>query len=439
MSIRRWMAHARRVHSGLAARARALLATVPHGVRFVKSRFAVVNADARLSAVIRITSLASLLAALAVALPESRWEEWRFTPEGLLSDEVVLVGLDGGYTERYGPDEPVSRRHLAALIDTLSTLGPSVLAIDVHVGNPSAVPEEATLLYSAIERAARRGVRIVVPIRLGGYGANRVSGRGLRVLTPPVLDTLAIQGYIDYEAERDRRPLQALFAPPAVRSFPVAAGVPRGPVVLSFPVAAVLAHRGLLAAGDTLDREKAGTLLRSLGAPIEAIALGDGEHTAPLHYEALATPGAGGLSYFPSDDPPTTRKAIEGRLVLVAVVFPSADGLDTAQTPFGPARGGLVHAYALDTMLREVYPRALPDWTTIPLAAALVVLSVIGWLHSSAAGVGGAAAAITVYITAGFWLYAEAHLLIPMAWPVWSAVVGTAASAIFFRPGSAPR
>lgn len=386
--------------------------------------------ETRFSNLLDIVGLAGLFVALALAVPESKWEEARFTESGHFAEDLVLIGLDEGYAERFGYDGPLSSAHLAEVIDALVPLRPSTIALDALVGGPGSDPAHEVTLVRALARAARQGIRVVLPIRTGGYGARRASGRDLRVVArpPPPLDTLAIEGYVEYEVVRDANALESLLGPPFVRDVPLLVRTRDGRLHPSFALAAAAAHRGFLSASDRLDATLAAELLRAFqvgGAPpVGSPYQRGGETTAPLHYEAVASRSAGTLSYFASDDLPT--EGLRDRLVVIAAVYPVPDDRDTAQSPFGAVRGGVIHIYALDTLLRAAYPMRVPGGASLLLTLGAFAFVLGTWRRSATTGALGTGAFLVGYVAIAFALFALTRLVLPVAWPVWGGLLAAA-------------
>ncbi|MEL6612149.1 MAG: CHASE2 domain-containing protein, partial [Bacteroidota bacterium] len=242
--------------------------------------------------------LAGLFVSLLLLAPESWWRDQRIaardgTP---LSDELMLVGLDAAYAERFGGAAAVPKAYLAQLVDALLPHEPSVIAFDVLVGpyEPDSVGLDA--FRRAVERAIAQGVEVVLPARTGGFGADRTRGRWLRTLAvpPAPLDTLTRSGYVDYPVtyEGGQTALQNLLAyNPTVRAFPLAVRLDpatpleRHSVAASFPVVAVASHRGWLPEGAAsplaFSDDEVQSVLDSLQLATNSVVLG--EQLAPLH------------------------------------------------------------------------------------------------------------------------------------------------------------
>lgn len=406
----------------------------------------------RLEIALGVFAFIGLFASLALIAPESWWVDQRFAArEGQpLADDLVLVGLDETYAEQFGYPTTTPKAYLARLVDALVPYGPSTIAFDVLVG--PAEPDSLGLaaFVRAVAEAERRGVRIVLPARIGGYGASRVTGHGLRVVVtpPPPLDTLTHSGYVDFQVtlEPDNLPLQGLLSPaPAVRELPLLArldlqrpGDARN-IAASFPLVAVVAHRGWLpsraAAPATLSDAEASAVIDSLRLRIGPAFVG--EQLAPINYATPATQVSDQVRYFAASDVLTPYEGelaqVRNRLVLIAAVFPSPDGADVARTPFGNVRGGIVHLYAMDTLLRGRYPRALGSFFTLLLAGFVFFGVLLGWRWAVVPALGWSALVLFLYVIMGFSLFEQQDLLLPMAWPVWAGLLATALGFVFHR------
>lgn len=405
----------------------------------------------RLKILIPVASLVGLAAALAVGLSEERWIALRYSapaaPE--FHDDLVLVALDEPHAERtlYAPTLRLDL--LAELIDSVAVRRPATLALDVLIEGTRI----DTLGFAAYERALVRAdsldVRVVLPIRIGGYGAAFETGRNVRVVASPsaTLDSLAVEGYVDYAVQYSDPAegiAEAFLGPPAVLDVPLAAHLDDGTLRLSFAAAAAAAHEG------TLDRDEGrgdlplGTVdraLKAFGRP----GLDRGEASVPIHYEGPATPnGSGRPRVIPADElagPTATADVgpLHGALVLIAATYPSPDGSDTATTPFGIVRGGIVQFHALDTLLRRAYPVRWPQWPGYLLGAFLATLAIGLSRRSIRAGALVTLALLAVYLVAAFALAESSRTFLPMAVPVWGAFWGIVAGYVLGRHDPDPR
>lgn len=394
----------------------------------------------RLDIALNVVAFLGILSSFLLFAPESRWRSLRFSERGEFDHTLVLVGLDDGYASRYNTRSPVSRAYLADLIGAVARARPRTIALDVSIESPRADSAGLIRLRQALIEAARDSINIILPTSLGGYGANRATGTGVREIRalPEPLDTIAIGGYAEYEVVRSRNALEALSGAPAVLDVPLVAQLEDGSFRPSFPLAAAAAHRGLLgASSDRLTSEGALALLQEFDAPGVSSDNLHGEQMTPLHYEAVATEDRGQLNYLDSDYALELDRdkdlALEGRLVVIAAVYPAPDGSDTAQTPFGSVRGGIVHIYALDTLLRRLYPHQPPPIVTSILALFLGSFICFKWKTSIRTGFRWALTAFIAYIFIGFIAFPVFRLMIPMMWPLWAIMCGSAIGFIWFR------
>jgi hypothetical protein len=424
----------------------------------------------RVALLVSLFGLVAVFASLAVAFPESWWVDERFASRTgrYLSDDLVLVGLDEDYAERFGDAAPVRQEHLSQLLDALARYGPSTIAVDVLVKGRTADTAGFASFVAAAERASRSGVRIVLPSRIGGYGSDRRTGRDLRLLTSPPhpLDTLVYSGFVDYEVvvPQSQHTLLDLLRPvPAIREVPLLSsleehvrddagnGAEPPSLVGSFPFVAVAAHRRLIGRGTDpprITQSQALRAIRDLRLPAAArnqVALGMIVRPVVIDYASPATPGGSGIRYYSSVDflELDRRKefapgSLGGKLVVVAAVFPSRDGSDVARTPFGLVRGGVVHLHAIDTLLQGRYPTRLGALATVLLCVTLfgVVLKVAR--RSALVALIGTAGVAFAYIAVGFALF-EHGIWLPLAWPIWASLLAGGVGATMPRPPLNPR
>jgi CHASE2 domain-containing sensor protein len=199
----------------------------------------------------------------------------------------------------------------------------------------------------------------------------------------------------------------------------------------------------MLSPNGKLTSELAGEVLRAFrapGAPPEGSPYqGFGELVAPLHYEAALSQTNGGLAYYPSDRLPKTD--IEDRLVLVASVFDKPDQSDTARTPFGSVRGGIVQLHAIDTLLRAAYPTYMSKWAAGLLCVGLFIVVLSGWTRGVIVGTCWTVFVLGGYVAIGFIAFAAFSVMVPVSWPLWSGLVAAATGLLSHGPndeGSGP-
>lgn len=399
--------------------------------------------EIRLGNLVSIIKFIGVFIVLMVAFPESTWEEIRYTERGQFNEDLILIGLDDRYAVRFSYEDPISRKYLAGIIDTLIPLGPSTIAIDILVEVPGIDSAEVDTLIQALTRAARQGINIVLPIRMGGYGAHFESGRDLHIIAkpPPPLDSLAIEGFVEYEVNQPTDPIEAILGSPSVKNVPLLMRTDKNLLYPSFPLAAAAAHSGILSASDNLNVNLANKILDKFKIdsrlntntsyyPISKM-------KAPINYEAIASRYNGGLSYFDSDHLPET--GVQGRLVVIAAVYTMPDGSDTAKSPFGNVRGGIIHLHAIDTLLGAKYPFRFKWWLTALLTIIISRLIYVRWKRSIVISSIWTIILLSVYILTAFMLFSCTHIFLPIAWPVYGGLFFASMGFIFFRGGKPKR
>jgi len=401
----------------------------------------------RLDGLLTTVAVASIALGVIAAFPESWWEAQRYVDPARteFAADLVLVGLDESYAERVGYRVPTRLSLLADLVDSVAALKPKTLVLDVLIEGDRMDTTGFAAYERALARADADSIRIVLPIRTGGYGANRAAGSDLRVVAAPsgTLDSLAIEGYVDYEVVyRATSGLSgvadAVLGPPAVLDFPLAARLTDGTVRLSLPLAAAAVHEDSLGRDLGQGRVPHSTAVQILES-FERDPIGLGEVMAPLHYEGVAAPSR--IRYVSAadlagPDTVTPKDPLTGALVLIAAVYPAPDGADTAETPYGRVRGGIVHLYAIDTLLRRVYPVRWSPWTGVIVAILFGIGVFVAWRRSRRLGAAVTAVLMVSTVVIGLWAAITRQVFVPMAWPVWGVLAGAGAG---FVAGRRPR
>ena len=396
----------------------------------------------RISVVLGLVTLFGLPVAVGIAFPESWWTERRI---GLradpalavpFSDEVLLVGLDERYDERYDHPATTSKAYLARVVRALARHRPTCIALDFRFG-PS---DEGRPGFDAFVAAARSaadslGVPLVYPALLG-----RPGGEVDVVLERPAsLTGTGYSGYVSVDAP-SLGPGSAAAAP-VFRDVPLLTSLSGGRFAVSFPLVAVALQRdrSLLPRGRAVpyvlpDSAAADRLLAGLG-------LGglSGSRRPPLVDYAGPPSARFGLAYLSSEDLLRERvgpgtppgDAIAGRIVIVAKTTASPDGSDVVRTPFGVLRGGTSHLYAVDTLLRGGGLGRPPLAATVLLTALVFGLVAAIWTRGLVSALVLSLFAGFVYVAGCFLAFTTAGVLVPMAAPIDAGIVAALLGFVF--------
>jgi hypothetical protein len=120
------------------------------------------------------------------------------------------------------------------------------------------------------------------------------------------------------------------------------------------------------------------------------------------------------------------------KLVLIAALYPHPDGQDAVSTPFGPARGGLVHLYAIDTLLRDRVPVHVGRLVTLLIAVLLAGTIYVVWQRWQSRAWLVSVTALIGYVALGFVLFPFAGVLLPISGPLWAGLFAVAVGFIVY-------
>lgn len=376
----------------------------------------------RVEVLLGIISLVVGLLALLYLFPERWWTDQRFAipQRWAFSEEVMLVGLDERYAERFG-DGPTSTGYLAAVVRGSLRFEPTAIALDFRINEAESGSPGMDSLAAAVREAGARGIPVVIPTRLATWQANTEVVRR----PPAELVGQVVGGYVGWVM-----PSGGPGSLPAPRDFPVATRLTPSCHALSLPVAAVAAHRRLLSPGGecfgfgTL----ADTALRRI---LPGVGIRDGQMRRPLYFAGPVrrTPR---MRFYSSEhliEDAATGSIDDGsrkRLILVAALYPHPSGEDAVSTPFGPERGGLIHLYAIDTLLRDGLPRRGGAVLTAFLSLLAFCGILAGWHRRALRACLPGLLVLVAYVLFAFVLFGGTTFLLPIALPVWAGLAATA-------------
>jgi CHASE2 domain-containing sensor protein len=390
----------------------------------------------RVEVLLGIISLTVGLLALIYLFPERWWTDRRFNMprHWAFSHEVMLVGLDERYAERHGSG-PTSSAYLAAVVRASLRYRPTAIALDFRLSEAEQGAAGMDSLAAAVREANARGVPVIVPAVLATWQGNTEVVR-----TPPrELAGRVVGGYVGWDMEGD-----GPGGRPAPRDFPAARRLSQTCYALSFPLAAVAAHRGELAspAGEclglgTVPDTAVARILPRAGVRPRLM------HATPIYF-AGPVRRTRDLLFYSSERllqdaaQGAISETYRGKLVLVAALYPSAQGQDLVVTPFGSDRGGLIHLYAMDTLLRDGLLRRGGPLLTLILSLAVFLAVGRAWRRWGLRAWMVTVATLVFYIITAFVVFGLSTFLLPVAWPVWSGVLATALGFIVYGQPAPP-
>jgi CHASE2 domain-containing sensor protein len=383
----------------------------------------------RLAALLGLLSLSAGLLAFSYRFPEAWWQDRRFATNASWSDstELVLVGVDERHAEAMAGAPPTGE-YLARIVSAIAATGPSVIALDFSITR-SRTDSIGDALDLAIREAVRRGIAVVLPTRIAQW---RGEAAVVRQLPEEIADSV-LTGFVGWEMADDRTA-----GLPAPRDYPVGRGVSSPCYALAFAVAVVAAHQGhlrtkpgaCLEPGTVPDtayrriRERLGLPAQGDFFPLYFAGSMRSDLAAPYHSsERVLEEAMGAL-------PPSE---FEGRIVLVASVHRTPHREDAVVTPFGEERGGVVHAYAIDTLLHP-HRRWSVDGPLVLIAitGAMFLTVVLLWARFPGVALLLSIAANVLFVLAAFVLFATAGYMVPVSAPLVMGMLGTAVGFILF-------
>jgi adenylate cyclase len=332
--------------------------------------------------------------------------------------DVVLVMVDGkSLSGRFGYYDPLPRRYLAELVDTLSTHGAKVIALDVALleKNEALDPGGDVSLHEAIHRAG--SVASVSAYELDEAGQIR-----LRTPHPYFLEVLQGTGFANLEVSsvgglatvRSVKPFVQLAPDSAVPSFSTLIFCLARGIEVGKHLSAQI-HRTHVEGIADIPLERGSMLINFVGPPPVWHKNIDGTWTQQkegriVTYKSTAV----------TDGSMTLPGAFEGKVVFVGSF--SEFSLDQFLTPYSgplfdyePMRGAEVHANAFLTLL---YNRQISVLGGIWSAGLLLILAAISVLVTSRFGLFGTlssiAAILLIVWAAGYVCFAGSNLWIPV-------------------------
>jgi CHASE2 domain-containing sensor protein len=385
---------------------------------------------ARIEMLLGALSLTAGFLALMYLFPEEWWTDRRFNMprRSAFSSEVMLVGLDERYAERYGYG-PTSPHYLASVVRASLAYDPTVIALDFRFSEAESAAPGMDSLAAAVLAAKARGIPVVIPTVLATWQGNTEVVRS----PPRELEGHVLGGFIGWDMPGGRTSGLS-----EARVFPAAEALSPPCHALSLPAAAVAAHRraislstpGCLGLGTVHDstlqrlRQRVRRRVRDPRS-VPLYFAGSVHHTRDLAFyssERLREDAAVG----------TVSPSMLNKLVLIAALYPHPDGQDAVSTPFGPARGGLVHLYAIDTLLRDRVPVHVGRLVTLLIAALLAGTIYVVWQRWQARAWLVSVSALIGYVALGFVLFPAADVLLPISGPLWAGLFAAAVGFIVY-------
>jgi CHASE2 domain-containing sensor protein len=390
----------------------------------------------RANALFMMMGICGSFIALATIFPEGWWQDRRFASVGggSFSEEVVLIALDDHFAERYDRPDPTPRDYLARILGAAAGLNPSVIAFDFRLGPSAEADTSFAQFRQAAREAAQRGIVVVLPSAASWPDPEIV-------LTPPAsLNGIVASGLVSAQSDRF-----GASGAPELRTLTPLQKMVDGRLATSFALAAVAAHRcgeaprtvpsprGVMPA---VAEDEAGRLLDCAGLR-HAAASPARRGTRPVLLDYAGPPRrTGGLAVYSSEtflegvegghfDP----SWIEGRLVVVASTFEA--NYDLVETPFGTARGGWYHLYAIDTLLRDAVRGDRMRPVALGLALLFFTTIILAWLGPGWRALLVSASLLGGYVIVAFLWYGASGAMLPVAFPLYAGLFAATLGFLF--------
>lgn len=324
------------------------------------------------------------------AIADSMFQEEEGSPN------VVVVAIDNDALDRFGRLGDWDRTNHATAIENLTAAGANVIAYDILFADPAPAGDvEGQENDRVLSEAIRDSGKVVLAAAANG--------------APKEVDGLLVYDSFDLPAPVFREGAQLAsvnFTPDGdgrMRRVPLAVGVTEGTQLPSYSLAAVYAQFGRTPP-ETYDLSGDEVQLFGRDVPI------DDEGTVRVNYVGDAGSSFPMLSFSQVFDNDAAIQIVEGKIVLIGT---TATALDIHPAPLlGNAHGVVVHANAVDTMLRARFLVNVPDAVTGPLAALFVLvagLAVARWRMLF--GLVVVIAVISAYAAAGWILFDDGHII----------------------------
>jgi class 3 adenylate cyclase/CHASE2 domain-containing sensor protein len=345
---------------------------------------------------------------------------------------VALVMIDGkSFGTTYGYYDPLPRRYIAQLVDSIAARGASVIGLDIAFLEAQTVLDPAgdTLLAASMLRAGN--VAAVSAFDVGDSGAIKVSEPH-----PFFISALKAVGYANLDVSSS-----GIYA--MVRSYKPFVRDQTGRLIPSFSIVIFCLSRGLDVARFLSSQED--------GTSVARIPLDDGS----LHINFAGPPpvwkrspdGAwtqekeGRIPAFRSstvtEGTMLNPDALRGRVVLVGNL--SEFAVDQFLTPYygavsdyEPMRGVEVHANAFLTIAQGAYIRKVSDaWAVAIFGLLALAAAFASWrLHAFQTILFIVFLLLGVWV-AGFWCFAQHSLWLPVASMTLTLIAANASVTIF--------
>lgn len=323
-------------------------------------------------------------------------------------DSLVVVAIDRKFGERTGFPEITPRDYLARLIAKLTAQGARAIALDVIVAEDDSA-DAVDALVSAIDGAPP----VVLPIALQPYGLRdmRASSYELVMEPPPRLRQHTQEGYITFfSGARPEMKLVTRLTDDSYRRPDIAS------LQGSFALAAVAAFYDDELPPSPDPERRWRKMLDDLNYPstLASDRIDSGQESRPINYVGPVEPGSG-FRYISSEDllraPVLGPGTIDGKLVLVGVMYPNRD---IHETPWGPTHGVEVHANIINSLLTKTYLRPSDGTVTqlvVMILAALPALLLFSLYWRTPPRWWSAPAALAAFSTTTAMLFFFAFLL----------------------------
>ena len=352
----------------------------------------------------RPLALAVALGLLSVMLAEGVLHRFELFASDLLfrlrgplqaPTEVVMVAIDDASFAHNDLQWPWPRDYLAQMVSTISAAGPSVIAIDVQLYEPS-TPEQDAELARAIGQAGN-------VVLVSDIAVERGQGLTLRQLNQPIpalQEAAAAVGLTQFQRDDDG----------ALRRL-LAFARHNGELYLSLALQAARLHLG---AEDVYAASPGAVWI--------------GQHRVRLEGQYLLVDFRGPpqvtiptYSAYQVADGLVNPSAFAGKIVIVGATAETVPMYDSYSTPFGsspPMAGAEVNAHAIDAVLNGRYlrPAAVPVRVGVPPLLAVLTALALRRLRPLS-GLLGTLLLLLAYAVTAYALFAGARVVLPLVAP----------------------
>jgi len=345
-------------------------------------------------------------------------------------NNIVVITLDESFAKNLDYPDVVPRDYLAELIDTLSSYGARVIALDYEFR----VSDRSDENYAKLKNSIKKAGNIVLPRLLN-------SKKNFEELLPVPPYELRIHSLTGYAELLGKHPLymklytqlsDSLYEP-------------------SFALAAVAGYRSQkkffvkdarpsnsnedpFFTETTYSKADWDTVLQKLNYPTKGVNRFPINYFGPVYTSFTSHSSEDFLQLAKRGVFP--KEIIANRLILIGSIYTRAPGKDEFSTPFGKLQGVEIHANIISNLLNQQYLINLGDeWAVFFAVLAFAVSAISLWkLHLTLATI-STSVYLLGYTFAGFVLFKTNDWVLPLAWPVKAGIVGFFLTYLLLRHG----